>query len=248
MKRSYWENMASSYQEEIFDVLQQDKKKLLAKAIKKFAKPTYSVIDIGCAIGKWLPVLSPLFKKVIALDISQNNLKIAQQLYPTLQNVEYKRVDMSGARSRIPAAEFGVCINAILTPHSKDRAVFFSNLKKCIKKKGTLVLTVPSLESYLLTRIVQQQFSIDKRAFTEKILPKKGLEKWRQLTQGVAEIDQVPHKHFLQEELLLNLQRAGFNVLEIKKIEYPWDTEFNHPPRWLQSPKPWDWMVVAQKS
>lgn len=247
MKRNYWENMAASYQEEIFDVLQQDKKKLLVRAIRKYSNPNQQVIDIGCAVGKWLPVLSPLFKKVIALDISINNLKIAQQLHPGLKNVDYKRADMSSPTLRVPKVEFGICINAILTPHAKDRLVFFNNLKKCIKKNGTLVLTVPSLESYLLTRIVQQQFNIDKKEFKELISSKKALVKWKNIMQGVGEIDHVPHKHFLEEELTLNLNKSGFQVLEIKKIEYPWSTEFNRPPRWLHSPKPWDWMVVAKK-
>lgn len=247
MKRNYWENMAASYQEEIFDVLQQDKKKLLVRAIRKYSKPNQQVIDIGCAVGKWLPVLSPLFKKVIALDISINNLKIAQQLHPGLKNVDYKRADMSNPRLRVPKVEFGICINAILTPHAKDRLVFFNNLKKCIKPNGILLLTVPSLESYLLTRIVQQQFNIDRKEFSESISGKKALVKWKNIMQGVGEIDQVPHKHFLDEELTLNLNKSGFQVLEIKKIEYPWSTEFNRPPRWLHSPKPWDWMVVAKK-
>ncbi|NBY25319.1 MAG: class I SAM-dependent methyltransferase [Chitinophagaceae bacterium] len=247
MKRNYWENMAASYQEEIFDVLQQDKKKLLVRAIRKYSKPNQQVMDIGCAVGKWLPVLSPLFKKVIALDISTNNLKIAQQLHPGLKNVDYKRADMSNPTLRVPKVEFGICINAILTPHAKDRLVFFNNLKKCIKTNGTLVLTVPSLESYLLTRIVQQQFNIDRKEFSETISGKKALVKWKNIMQGVGEIDQVPHKHFLEEELTLNLNKSGFEVLEIKKIEYPWSTEFNRPPRWLHSPKPWDWMVVAKK-
>ncbi|MFZ9878035.1 MAG: class I SAM-dependent methyltransferase [Chitinophagaceae bacterium] len=247
MKRNYWENMAASYQEEIFDVLQQDKKKLLVRAIRKYSKPNQQVIDIGCAVGKWLPVLSPLFKKVIALDISINNLKIAQQLHPGLKNVDYKRADMSNPRLRVPKVEFGICINAILTPHAKDRLVFFNNLKKCIKPNGILLLTVPSLESYLLTRIIQQQFNIDRKEFSESISGKKALVKWKNIMQGVGEIDQVPHKHFLDEELTLNLNKSGFQVLEIKKIEYPWSTEFNRPPRWLHSPKPWDWMVVAKK-
>ena len=247
MKRNYWENMAASYQEEIFDVLQQDKKKLLIRAIRKYSKPNQQVMDIGCAVGKWLPVLSPLFKKVIALDISTNNLKIAQQLHPGLKNVYYKRADMSNPTLRVPKVEFGICINAILTPHAKDRLVFFNNLKKCVKTNGTLVLTVPSLESYLLTRIVQQQFNIDRKEFLETISAKKALVKWKNIMQGVSEIDQVPHKHFLEEELTLNLNKSGFQVLEIKKIEYPWSTEFNRPPRWLHSPKPWDWMVVAKK-
>ena len=247
MKRNYWENMAASYQEEIFDVLQQDKKKLLVRAIRKYSKPNQQVIDIGCAVGKWLPVLSPLFKKVIALDISINNLKIAQQLHPGLKNVDYKRADMSNPRLRVSKVEFGICINAILTPHAKDRLIFFNNLKKCIKPNGILLLTVPSLESYMLTRIVQQQFNIDRKEFSESISGKKALVKWKNIMQGVGEIDQVPHKHFLDEELTLNLNKSGFQVLEIKKIEYPWSTEFNRPPRWLHSPKPWDWMVVAKK-
>ncbi|NDB53991.1 MAG: hypothetical protein EB025_07950, partial [Chitinophagaceae bacterium] len=158
-----------------------------------------------------------------------------------------KRADMSNPTLRVPKVEFGICINAILTPHAKDRLVFFNNLKKCIKTNGTLVLTVPSLESYLLTRIVQQQFNIDRKEFSETISGKKALVKWKNIMQGVGEIDQVPHKHFLEEELTLNLNKSGFQVLEIKKIEYPWSTEFNRPPRWLHSPKPWDWMVVAKK-
>lgn len=61
-----------------------------------------TVIDIGCAIGKWLPVLSPAFKKVIAVDISAKNLEIAQQLYPKYKNVEYLRADMSGKNTKVP--------------------------------------------------------------------------------------------------------------------------------------------------
>jgi 2-polyprenyl-3-methyl-5-hydroxy-6-metoxy-1,4-benzoquinol methylase len=247
MKRQYWEKMATTYQEEIFDVLQQDKKKLLVQAIHRYAKPTDQVIDIGCAVGKWLPVLSPLFKKVMALDISANNLKIAASLYPTLTNVAYKRADMSNPQLRLQPAAFGICINAILTPHAKDRTIFFKNLKKCIKKKGTLIMTVPSLESYLLTRILQQQIGIDKKAFAGNISIPKMKMSWKNLLQGVGDIDDVPHKHFLEEELLFNLQQVDFNVLEIKKIEYPWSTEFNRPPKWLQSPYPWDWMIVAQR-
>ena len=87
MKRAYWEKMAPSYQEEIFDVLKEDKKALIRKAIKKYARPEQTVIDIGCAVGKWFPVLSPLFKKVIALDISAENLRIAKATYPHFTNI-----------------------------------------------------------------------------------------------------------------------------------------------------------------
>ncbi|MBL0152543.1 MAG: hypothetical protein IPP93_03255 [Chitinophagaceae bacterium] len=63
MKRNYWEKIAPAYDDEIFDVLHNDKKALIRSEIEKLASPEKTVIDIGCAIGKWLPVLSLLLKK-----------------------------------------------------------------------------------------------------------------------------------------------------------------------------------------
>ena len=123
MHRDYWEKMAGSYEEEIFDVRKNDRKKLITGAIRELSSPSKTVIDIGCAVGKWLPLLSTHFREVIALDISQRNLDIARALHPRLQNVKYTRVDMSG-RKKLKAADVGICINAILTPSLKDRNVF----------------------------------------------------------------------------------------------------------------------------
>jgi 2-polyprenyl-3-methyl-5-hydroxy-6-metoxy-1,4-benzoquinol methylase len=98
-------------------------------------------MDIGCAIGKWLPVLSPAFKKVVAVDISAKNLEIAQQLYPQYKNVQYVRADMSGKKTKVPRCDFAICINAILTPHVKT-VNFFQSLSACVKKGGYIVLTI----------------------------------------------------------------------------------------------------------
>jgi 2-polyprenyl-3-methyl-5-hydroxy-6-metoxy-1,4-benzoquinol methylase len=247
MKRNYWEQMASSYNDEIFDVLHNDKKALIRSVINKYAAKNKTVIDIGCAVGKWLPVLSPAFKKVIAVDISAKNLEIAQQLYPQYKNVEYLRADMSGKSTKVPKCDFGICINAILTPTQKDRDIFFASLGNCVKKNGRVVITIPSLESQLLTSIIQQQYKIDKSLFPAEKNGKIAIRKWNNIRQGNADIDDVPHKHYLKEELQLLLNKAGFVAEEFQKIEYGWDTEFLKPPKWLKDPKPWDWMVVAKK-
>lgn len=247
MKRSYWENMAATYGDEIFDVLHNDKKALIRNVINEYASPKKTVIDIGCAVGKWLPVLSPAFKKVIAVDISAKNLEIARQLYPQYKNVAYLRVDMSGRNTQVPKADFGICINAILTPVQKDRAIFFQSLQACVKKGGRIVLTVPSLESWLLTSVVQQQFKIDKAYFSAEKNSKEALRKWNNIRQGNADIDEVPHHHYIKEELQLLAAQAGFIAERLEKIEYNWHTEFHNPPVWLQQPGPWDWMVVLKK-
>lgn len=247
MQRSYWEKMAPSYNDEIFDVLQNDKKAIIRSAIQKLASKNKTVIDIGCAIGKWLPVLAPAFKKVVALDISARNLEIARRLYPQYKNVRYLRADMSGSGKKIPRCDAGICINAILTPSARDRAVFFASLSGCIKKGGHIIITIPSLESWLLTSIVQQQWKIDRSLFPAEKNAKEGLRKWNNIRQGNADIDHVPHKHYLKEELQLLLAHEGFRAESFQKIEYGWDTEFINPPKWLKEPGPWDWMVVAKR-
>src|SRR5436189_5796501 len=129
MERSYWEKIAPAYNDEIFDVLANDKKGIIKKTIKRFASKESSVIDIGCAIGKWLPILSPAFKKVYAVDISHKNLDIAADLYPDSKNVKYERIDTSDKRSLIRKSDIAICINAILTATQHKRDLCLSNLQ-----------------------------------------------------------------------------------------------------------------------
>jgi len=246
MDRTYWEKIAPDYNEEIFDVLKNDNKGLIVAAIKKASSKNKTVIDIGCAIGKWLPVLSPAFKKVYAIDISKENLDIAKKLYPEFTNVEYDRIDMSNSRADMPLCNVGICINAILTDSLKKRKSFFTNLKKCIKKNGDLILVIPSLESSLLVSIIRQRWNPDKDADVV-INKKKSDVQLKNILQGNAEIDYVPTKHYLKEELQILLNNEGFIPEDFQKIEYQWDTEFLNPPKWLKEPKPWDWMVIAKK-
>lgn len=247
MDRNYWEKIAPDYNEEIFDVLKNDRKSLIRSAIRKVASPSKTVIDIGCAVGKWLPVLSPLFKQVLAVDISFKNLVIAQKSYPQFTNVEYLRSDMSAGKTRLPKSDVAICINAILTDSLKKRTIFFQNLSRCLKKSGHLVLVIPSLESWLLTHIIQKRWKIDKSLFNDKISGHAAQKKYNNIQQGNADIDHVPTKHYLKEELELLLSQEGFIVKDIKKIEYDWKTEFVKAPKWLKEPHPWDWLVVAKK-
>ena len=246
MDRNYWEKIAPDYNEEIFDVLKNDSKGLIASAVKKVASKNKTVIDIGCAIGKWLPVLSHAFKTVYAVDISKENLEIAKKFYPQLTNVEYDRIDMSNAKAKMPLCDVGICINAILTDSLKKRDIFFNNLSKCIKKNGYLILVIPSLESSMLTSVIRQRWDPDKDA-NGVIKKNRSRFQLKNILQGNAEIDNVPTKHYLKEELQILLNKEGFRAEDFQKIEYNWDTEFLKPPKWLTEPKPWDWMVLAKK-
>ena len=247
MEKSYWEKIAPIYETEIFDVLKNDKNGHIVKAIQSFANPKKSIIDIGCAVGKWLPVLSPIFKQVHAIDISANNLDIAAEKYAGLKNISYQRIDMSA--KTVPAILFdaAICINAILTADLKKRNLFFKHMASFLKPKADLVLVVPSLESKIFSHIIANKYNVDDAKNDIAPTGKKAIEQIRYIKDGVTDIDDVPTKHFLKEELELLLDLEGFSTKQIQKIEYDWSTEFHKAPSWLKNPKPWDWMVHAKK-
>lgn len=247
MEKSYWEKIAPIYETEIFDVLKNDKNGHIVKAIQSFANPKKSIIDIGCAVGKWLPVLSPLFKQVHAIDISAKNLAIAEQKYTALKNINYQRIDMSA--KTVPDIQFdaAICINAILTADLKKRNLFFKHMASFLKPKADLVLVVPSLESKIFSHIIANKYNVDDAKNDIAPTGKKAIEQIRYIKDGVTDIDDVPTKHFLKEELELLLDLEGFSTKQIQKIEYDWSTEFHKAPSWLKNPKPWDWMVHAKK-
>ena len=61
MDRNYWERIAPNYSEEIFDVLKNDTGGKIVGAIEEVASKEKTVTDIGCAIGKWIPLLATAF-------------------------------------------------------------------------------------------------------------------------------------------------------------------------------------------
>ncbi len=247
MEKKYWEKIAHNYETEIFDVLHNDKSGKIIKAIHQFANKKKTVIDIGCAVGKWMPVLAPIFKSVKAIDISAKNITIAEKKYPQFTNIEYERIDMSATKIKLQKYDAAICINAILTESLKKRDLFFKNMSNFIKKGGDLVLVLPSLESKLLSHIIANQWNVDDAKNDIPPTGKRAISQIRFIKDGVTDIDDVPTKHFLKEELDLLLTLAGFKVEKIEKIKYKWSTEFHNPPNWLKNPQPWDWMVKAKK-
>jgi SAM-dependent methyltransferase len=247
MDRNYWERIAPNYNEEIFDVLKNDTSGKIIGAIEEVASKEKTVTDIGCAIGKWIPLLATAFKYVVATDISAVNLDIAKEKCKDYTNVEYQRMDMSAYTLTVTPCDVAVCINAILTDNLKKRINFFQSLNICLNQGGTLVLVVPSLESKLYTNIIAHRWNVDDDHKEKIESVEKAYALAKNIKQGVTDIDNVPTKHYLKEELELLLKLDGFTVDRVEKINYTWQTEFNNPPKWLEDPYPWDWMCVARK-
>jgi SAM-dependent methyltransferase len=248
MKREYWNKLAGCYEDKIFSVLHNDRKQLVVQQIRKLGTPEKTACDYGCGIGLFLPYLADNFQKVFAIDISRGLIAKAKKKCSRLSNIEYIAADLAANGLRLPNTHFILSVNAIIMPSLACRMRILDVMAGHILKNGHLLLVVPSLESAMLTdfRLIEVNL---RNGFGPASAVRAGFEKSNPpRLQGIVAIEDVPTKHYLKEELVALLERRGLRIREIRKIEYPWDTEFDSPPGWMKQPYPWDWLVVAQKT
>ena len=111
-QEKHWNSIGEDYKDEIFDVFNSDKNKVLSKFFKKYANTEHTAIDFGCGIGKAFYYLSPIFKKVIGTDISGRLL--AQAKKQPFANIELIKADLAKRNLSFPSAEFAFCCNVIM--------------------------------------------------------------------------------------------------------------------------------------
>jgi SAM-dependent methyltransferase len=250
MDETYWNKVAQDYDSEIFCALANDRNDIIASKISNFRSKSSTAHDFGCGVGKFLPILAENFRCVYALDISDVCLQQARDICKDFQNITYLKLDLTANSAKLKKAHFGLSVNVLIMPSEEKRTAILKTISKHLYKAGHLLLVVPSLESAFYADFRLIQWNLRTGLKTEEAVSE--LEQPRQgsilsLRQGIVKIEGVPTKHYLAEELLAMFQNGPFDVLSIEKVEYPWATEFERPPKWMKEPFPWDWLVVLKK-
>jgi SAM-dependent methyltransferase len=245
---AHWDNIGTNYNEEIFDVYLSDRNKKLPKYFKKHSNPDNSAIDFGCGIGKSFPFIAPLFKKIIAIDISQELLNQAQQT--PFKNITFRQEDLTQPDLKLPSADFAFCCNVIMFPEMEKNFTVLRNIERALKPGGKGIVVLPSLDSILFASL--RLIEVYKREGVEaEEIPSSEFIYFkgdaRNLIQGIVHLDNVPTKHYTESEIRAIFNELGLSITEIDKIEYNWDTEMVSPPDWLKDPYPWDWLVEFKK-
>ncbi|MBK9147003.1 MAG: methyltransferase domain-containing protein [Flavobacteriales bacterium] len=246
MNERDWDKVAETFELEIFNVPDNDAKGIIRGWVENLAAPGAEATDLGCGVGRTLPLLADRYARVYAVDVSSQCLEVAAKANGGRSNIKYVHADVSSDKNSYPATDVVLCINTWLNASLEIRESLIDRTCKGVKKGGHLLLVVPSLNSALLTAYRHLQWNLrdgmdPKEAQKAAAINSNGLE------HGLVSIDNVPTKHYLREELEALLDERGFHVLDIEKIEYPWGTEFDAPPRWMKAPFPWDWFVAAKR-
>jgi len=247
-EEAHWDRIAVDYNKEIFDVFRSDRNKLLRRYFNKHANKERDAMDFGCGTGKALEYLSPRFRTIHAIDISSECLATAKRLhYP---NTSFKRQDLSQPNLRLPKVDFIFCCNVIMLPEGEKNLNMFRNIGKLLKKGGSALIVIPSLDSILFSswRLIDWY---GREGVVPAKIPSNELEYFKgsktDIIQGIIHIDGVPTKHYSQSQIEVLLNRARLEPTAIKKLEYDWNTEFATPPKWMKGPYPWDWLVECRQ-
>ena len=250
MDVEYWDQVAANYDDEIFDSINLDLNGIIKRRVEQYQSQDYFACDFGCGVGKYLPLLARCFKTLYAVDHSEELLKVARVACAGQTNIRFIRSDLSRTKLRIPKIRFAVCTNVLIAPAHKKRLAILRNIQRHQPHGGHLLLLVPSTESALYAN--QRLIEWNRRAgyrgeeLMSECLPATARSA-KQLLNGTIPIQGVLTKHYLREEILLMLEGQGYETVSVDKLEFAWRNEFDNPPSWMQSPFPWDWLLVARK-
>jgi SAM-dependent methyltransferase len=245
MDEKYWDAKTADYDGQIFSCLANDRNGLIAEYIRKFKANSGTACDLGCGVGKFIPLPAENFKTVHAFDISADLLAQAKTDCGDLPNVSYAKADLA-AGVKLSNADFALCVNIAIMQCPKTRACIFKTIEKSLSPGGRAVVVVPSLESALYAdfRLVQWN---SRSGYSPKEAAWE-LEESSGIRQGLFDIEGTPTKHYLREEIIAMFEKSSLEVTSIEKVLYDWKSEFEKPPKWMAAPYPWDWLVVLKKS
>lgn len=254
MDVEYWNAFAHQYDEMVVDPFTHGRSGLIERQIEQFASDDLVAADFGCGPGKILPFLAGKFERVYGYDFSDNLLELAKQRCKGLKNVKLSRADLSQAVEHLPMIDVAVSLNAAIMPDTDLRLNFLRGMASRLKPHGRLILNVPSVESLLYVAFRETEWYRKMGAPARKAEYKTDLSSItgpRRLAQGVLNRGDVPTKHYLREELTVLIRdEMNLEAIDIKKMEYDWQTEFevDDVPDWMREPYPWDWLATARRA
>lgn len=171
-------------------------------------KKINSLFDAGTGIGFFLPTLSQLSKKIIALDYAQHTLRYAKAMCKKRKIVNINFVQGNLLNLKLGKQKFEVITALSVLEHIPPQKlnILMKNFKKILKPGGYLIAGWPN-EGSLLFKLAQQ---LEKRIMRPKVF--KSIHDTR--------AKYVPLGHVAQSQQIEAAVTKIFKTKEIKSL--PW--------------------------
>ena len=249
MDQRYWDDNADLYEETTLSVFKHDRNKQIRSLVRDHVSSDSHVADFGCGIGYGIRLLSAEAKHVYAIDLSENNLERARARCRGVSNVTFHHCDLAREVPDMPKLDFAVSVNSLIAPDSRIRKAMLANIVASMRPGAVVLIVVPSTESNLWT--YRRLFELELKRRKGRTVALAKIDKiidaeLNCITQGIFELEGVETKFYLGPELDVWLLDNGISSVERIALEYGWEAEVENPPKWLLSPRPWHWLVIAR--
>ena len=249
MEKEDWERIAGEFTDRVFQITDHDTDGVILETARRLGGPGKHAGDFGCGAGAVTRLLADHFGKVTGMDQSAGLVREAEQA-GRASNIRYMEVDLT--RPRLAGLQFDVsfCVNVLIHRSHDVREKIARTVAAHTRPGGPAVFVVPALESTLRTyqTVVDCQVRDGTgRGAALRAASRLALEEMESFVDGIVSVGDSPTKHFLSDELAAFLGDAGFDIVSMKRVQFPWDQEIDNPPRRLGPPTPWDWLAECRR-
>jgi ubiquinone/menaquinone biosynthesis C-methylase UbiE len=116
----------------------------LKKCVKIIGSlPAGRLLDIGCSTGEWASLWQERGWRCSGVDIDREHLEIARQ-----RGVDAKYCDLNGDVLPFEDQSFDLIFAGEVIEHLVDTDKFLSELRRCVRTDGWVLITTPNLVSF----------------------------------------------------------------------------------------------------
>jgi len=140
-------------------------------------KENESILDVGCGSGFFAREAAKRHAKVVALDMSENMLKVAKE-FAKRENLNIKFVIGDAKNLHFKDSSFDKLIAVDLIEHLTNPEIFIKEIGRVIKSGGKVVLAWPHSKSLYRVKYYFEKYILQREMPFTTWLSASLVEKW----------------------------------------------------------------------